>query len=208
MKLYQWGRAPNPRRVRIYLAEKNLDVPMEDVGDGPTLAADYYKSYAMSTVPMLELDDGTQIGEAMAICRYFESEYPTPPLFGSSSRERGLVEMWERRAYDLALTGVAEVLRNTNPAFKDRGLPVYGDVVPQIPELAARGKWRFVKFLELLDEQLASNEFVAGANFSVADITTLCAIDFAKVIKERIPDDKKNVQRWHESVSARPSASA
>ena len=181
---------------------------MEDAGDGPTLSADYYKSYAMSTVPMLELDDGTQIGEAMAICRYFESERPEPALFGSTSQERGLVEMWERRAYDLALTGVAEVLRNTNPAFKDRGLPVYGDVVPQVPELAERGKWRIAKFLDLLDEQLASNEFVAGDKYSVADITSLCALDFAKVIKERIPEDKKNVLRWHESVASRPSASA
>ena len=116
--------------------------------------------------------------------------------------------MWERRAYELALSGVAEVLRNTNPAFKDRGLPVYGETVAQVPELAERGKWRFAKVLDLLDEQLASNEFVAGDNYSVADITSLCSIDFARVIKEKIPEDKKNVQRWHLSVSARPSASA
>lgn len=208
MKLHIWGKAPNPRRVKIYLAEKGIVVPMEDVGDGATLSADYYERYPMSTVPMLELDDGSEIGEAMAICRYFESENPEPPLFGSSSQERGVVEMWERRAYELALTGVAEVLRNTNPAFKDRGLPVYGETVAQVPELAERGKWRFAKFLDLLDEQLASNEFVAGDNYSVADITSLCSIDFARVIKERIPEDKKNVQRWHKSVSARRSASA
>ena len=209
MQLYVWGKAPNPRRVRMYLAEKGLAVPMQDAGDGPQLSPSYKVKYPFAMVPMLELDDGTQIGEAMAICRYFETLHPAPVLMGSDAREKAVIEMWERRAYDEGLIGAAEVFRNTHPAFKDRSLPGHTDPVPQIPALQTRGRQRLSRFFEMLDRQLADNEFVAGNNFSVADITALCAIDFAKTRAEAsIPEDHVNLRRWHEAVSGRPSATA
>jgi glutathione S-transferase len=209
MQLYVWGKAPNPRRVRMYLAEKGLAVPMQDAGDGPQLSPSYKVKYPFAMVPMLELDDGTQIGEAMAICRYFETLHPTPALMGSDAREKAVIEMWERRAYDEGLIGAAEVFRNTHPAFKDRSLPGHSDAVPQVQALQARGRQRLRRFFEMLNRQLVDNEFVAGNGFSVADITALCAIDFAKIRAETpIPEDHGNLRRWHEAVSKRPSAAA
>jgi glutathione S-transferase len=209
MRLYVWGRAPNPRRVRMYLAEKGLSVTMEDAGDGPQLSATYKARYPFAMVPMLELDDGTKIGEAMAICRYFETLHPAPPLMGRDAKEKAVVEMWERRAYDEGFIGAAEVFRNTHAAFKDRSIPGYANPVPQVPALEMRGRQRLCRFFEVFDRQLADNEFVAGHHISVADITALCAIDFAKSRAETgIPEGHDNVRRWHEAVSARPSAAA
>ena len=209
MRLYVWGKAPNPRRVRMYLAEKGLSVPTEDAGDGPQLSATYKAKYPFAMVPMLELDDGTQIGEAMAICRYFETLHPTPALMGTDAKEKALVEMWERRAYDEGLIGAAEVFRNSHPAFKDRSIPGYADPVPQVQALEMRGRQRLRRFFEMFDRQFANNQFVAGDHISVADITALCAIDFAKNRAETgIPENHGNVRRWHLAVSTRPSAAA
>lgn len=209
MQLYVWGKAPNPRRVRVYLAEKGLAVPMEDAGDGPQLSASYKARYSFAMVPMLELDDGTQIGEAMAICRYFETLHPTPALMGTGAKDKAVIEMWERRAYDEGLIGAAEVFRNTHPAFKDRSIPGHADPVPQIQALQTRGHQRLRRFFKMLDRQLDDTEFVAGSHFSVADITALCAIDFAKSRAETtIPEDHIHLRRWYEAVSSRPSAAA
>jgi glutathione S-transferase len=209
MQLYVWGKAPNPRRVRMYLAEKGLAVPMQDAGDGAQLSASYKAKYPFAMVPMLELDDGTQIGEAMAICRYFETLHPTPALMGTDAKEKALIEMWERRAYDEGLIGAAEVFRNTHPAFKDRSIPGHADPVPQVQALQSRGRQRLALFFEVLDRQLNDNEFVAGNHISVADITALCAVDFAKIRAETsVPEDYKNLRRWYEAVSVRPSAAA
>ena len=209
MQLYVWGKAPNPRRVRMYLAEKGLAVPMEDAGDGPQLSALYKAKYPFAMVPMLELDDGTQIGEAMAICRYFETLHPTPALMGTDAKEKAVIEMWERRAYDEGLIGAAEVFRNTHPAFKDRSIPGHFDPVPQVQALQSRGRQRLALFFEMLDRQLDGNEFVAGNHISVADITALCAIDFAKIRAETsVSENHKNLRRWYEAVSVRPSAAA
>lgn len=209
MRLHIWGYAPNPRRVKIYLAEKGLSVPTQDAGDGPKLSAEYRGRYAHALVPMLELDDGTQIGEAMAICRYFETLHPDPPLMGASAKDKALTEMWERRAYDEGLIGAAEVFRNTHPAFADRSLPGYPDPVPQVPGLVARGRQRLRKFFETFDRQLAANEFVVGNRISVADITALCSIDFAaKLAKVPMPDEYRHLRRWYDMMSARPSAGA
>lgn len=209
MQLYVWGKAPNPRRVRMYLAEKGLTVPMQDAGDGPQLSVSYKTKYPFAMVPMLELDDGTQIGEAMAICRYFETLHPTPALMGTDAKDKAVIEMWERRAYDEGLIGAAEVFRNTHPAFKDRSIPGHADPVPQVQGLQSRGRQRLGRFFEMLDRQLKDNEFVAGNRISVADITALCAIDFAKNRAETgIPDDHSYLRKWYEAVSARPSAAA
>ena len=144
MKLYSWGAAPNPRRVLIYLAEKGIELEVVEAGEGAHLTDGYLARYDGRIVPMLELDDGTQIGEAMAICRYLEDGYPAPPLFGVNRRDRALVEMWERRAELEAFAGLAEVFRNSTPAFAGRGLPGFEEPIEQIPALIERGKKRLV----------------------------------------------------------------
>ena len=207
MKLYVWNLAPNPRRVTMFLAEKGLAVEQVEVGQPDlTLAAWYRQKYPHALVPMLELADGTCIGEAMAICRYIEELYPDPPVFGASPVERAKVGMWENIVYSEGLLAVAEMFRNTHPAFVNRGVPGAAEAVPQIPQLAERGRQRTGLFLRKLDGQLATNEFIAGANFSVADITAFCTIDFARTGKVGIPEDCANLQRWYAAVRQRPCA--
>jgi glutathione S-transferase len=209
MKLYVWNKAPNPRRVLIYLAEKGIDVPLEDVGGGKgRLKSEYLARYPQATVPMLELDDGTQIGEAMAICRYFEELHPEPPLMGTDARDKAIVEMWERRAYEEGLLAVAEIFRNRHPLFADRGVPGAAGPVAQIPALVERGKQRVQLFLRKFDAQLRDHPFVAGERFTVADATTLAAVDFAALGDEAVPADCTSLARWRAEVSQRPSAKA
>jgi glutathione S-transferase len=209
MKLYVWSKAPNPRRVLIYLEEKGIDVPLEDVGGGKgRLKPEYLARYPQATVPMLELDDGTPIGEAMAICRYFEELHPDPPLMGTDARDKAIVEMWERRAYEEGLLAVAEIFRNRHPLFTDRGVPGAAGAIPQIPELIDRGKQRVQLFFRKFDAQLRNRPFVAGERFTVADATTLAVVDFAALGEESIPADCGNLARWHAEVSERPSAKA
>ena len=209
MKLYVWRGAPNPRRVLVYLAEKGIEVPLEDVGgEGARLKPDFVARYPQATVPMLELDDGTQIGEAMVICRWFESRNPEPPLFGADPVEQALVDMWERRIYEEGLHGAAEVFRNKHPLFVDRALPGTSAPVPQLPGLVERGRGRVARFYEKLDAELARHRYVAGERFSVADVTALVTVDFAASGKLGIPEGLENVRRWHQEVSARPSARA
>lgn len=207
VKLYVWNLAPNPRRVTMFLAEKGLSVEQVEVGQPDlTLAAWYREKYPHALVPMLELADGSCIGEAMAICRYIEELYPDPRLFGADARERALVTMWESIVYTEGLIAVAEMFRNTHPAFVNRGVPGATEAVPQIPELAQRGRARTGLFFRKLDRQLANSPWIAGANFSVADITAFCTIDFAKTGKVVIPDDCANLQRWYADTRGRPSS--
>jgi len=208
VKLYYWKVAPNPRRVRVFLAEKHIAVPMEDAGGETHLYPEYIEKYGRALVPMLELDTGTCIWEAMAICRYFEDLHPAPPLMGVDATDKAIVEMWERRAYEEGLLGAVEVFRNSHPAFKDRGLAGSAEPVPQIADLIERGRGRLRRFYSQVERQLEINEFVAGERYTVADITTLCAIDFAKWTKNGIPPECANLSRWYGAVSARPSASA
>jgi glutathione S-transferase len=209
MRLYVWGSAPNPRRVKMYLAEKGLSVPTEDVGDGAQLSAGYKAKYPFALVPMLELDDGTQIGEAMAICSYFEALHPEPPLMGTDAKDKAMIEMWERRAYNEGMIGAAEVFRNSHSAFADRSIPGYASAVPQIQALVTRGQQRLSKFFDMFDHQLAGQEFVTGERISVADITAVCAIDFAKnLAKVSIPEEHRHLGRWYDMMSARLSAKA
>jgi len=209
MRLYDWDIAPNPRRVRIYLAEKGLAVPTEDVGvpGKPELRPDFLKKFGHRRVPLLELDDGACIGEAMAICRYFETLHPDPPLMGRSARDAALTEMWERLAESDGLHAVSEAFRNSRKSFAGRGLAGYDAPMEQIPALVDRGAARLSLFYDKVDARLADNEFVAGDGYSVADITTLCTVDFAEFCGLGIAD-RVNLKRWHDAVSARPSAVA
>ncbi len=207
MQIYDWHIAPNPRRLHIYLAEKGIPVTYVEVGQPDlTLAPWYREKYPHAMVPMLELDDGTCIGEAMAICRYFEELHPEPPLMGTDARDKAIVEMWEKRANEEGMLAASELFRNTHDAFAARGLPGSAAPVPRIPELRDRARARLDRFFRKFDAQLADNEFVAGSRFTVADATTLCGVDFAKWSDVTIPADCPHLQRWYEAVSARPSA--
>lgn len=206
MKLYSWGPAPNPRRVRMFVAEKGIDLAVEEVGERALLKAEFLSKSTHRLAPMLELDDGTLIGEAAAICRYFEALHPEPRLFGRDAKQAALIDMWERKSEFEGLQAVAEVFRNTLPAFENRGMGGYDAPIPQIPALIDRGKLRVDAFYGKLDRQLAGHAFVVGDAFSIADITALCAIDFARRVKLEIPEACAEVRRWHAQVSARPSA--
>jgi glutathione S-transferase len=203
MKLYDRDRAPNARRVRIFLAEKGVDVPTEQVD----LGAQQHKSQSFSLinplqqVPVLVLDDGTVVAESIAICRYFEEVTPEPPLFGTGTRETVDVEMWNRRLELNLLLPVAHVFRHTHPAMKSLE-------VPQVPAWAEANKPRVGRFLLLLDRQLEGRPYVAGERLSVADITGLVAVDFMNAARLTVPDECENVRRWHGQMSQRPSARA
>jgi glutathione S-transferase len=203
MKLYDGGRAPNPRRVRIYLAEKGIAVPTEqvDLGTMQHKSESFTAINPIQRVPALVLDDGTVIAESIAICRYFEEQYPEPPLFGRDALGKALIEMWNRRLELHLFFPIMHVFRHTHPAMAARE-------VPQVPAWAEANKPRIAEFLELFDRELANRPFAAGDGFSVADITGLCAIDFMRLPRLAVPEDCANVRRWHAEVSARPSASA
>ncbi|RVC44056.1 MAG: glutathione S-transferase [Mesorhizobium sp.] len=203
MKLFDGGRAPNPRRVRVFLAEKGIEVPLVPIDMG----ALEHKKQAVSSrnplqrLPVLELDDGTIITESVAICRYFEELYPEPPLFGQDALGKARVEMWQRRMELNLLSCVAQAFRHIHPAMKEWE-------IPQIPEWGEANKPKAVEFLKLLDDELAGREFAAGDAYSIADITGLIAIDFMKPARIRVPEECTNVLRWHAAISSRPSAAA
>ena len=203
MKLYDGGKAPNPRRTRIFLAEKGVTLPLEqiDLGGLQQRTPAFTAVNALQRVPALVLDDGTVITESIAICRYFEELKPDPPLFGTGALEIAMVEMWQRRVEQNLLAGVSHIFRNSHPAMKEME-------VPQVPAWAEANKPRVMDFLHLLDRELKNRRFVAGDHYTVADITGLVAVDFMKPAKLAVPDDLKNVKRWHADVSARPSAQA
>ncbi len=210
MKFYDFSLAPNPRRVRIFLAEKGIEVPSVQINtrEGEQFSDAYKAVNPNGVVPSLELDDGTCIGESVAICRYFEETNPAPPLMGRDAKEKAVIEMWNRRAELEGYQAAAEAFRNALPTFEDRALPGVLSGVPQIPALVERGKQSMVRFFKKLDTQLADNRFVAGDTFSIADITSFVTIDFATRVEIEIPDDCPNVARWFAEVAERPSASA
>ena len=203
MKLYEFGRAPNPRRVRIFLHEKGISVPsvpvdlgrLEHKGDAFTALN------PMRRLPLLELDDGTRIAESIAICRYFEEVQPDPPLFGEGPTGRATVEMWQRHLEFELLAPIAHVFRHAHPAMAAME-------VPQIPSWSEANKPRVAETLAVLDRHLADRPFVGGDVFTVADITGLVALDFMKPARLTVPDDLANVRRWHAALAARPSAAA
>ncbi len=210
MKIYDWAAAPNPKRLRMFLVEKGIkDIEVIQVsGDRYLLTPEYKAKFPQAMVPMLELDDGRQIGESMAICRYFEELHPNPPLLGRDPYERAVVDMWERRAFDEGMMAAGEVFRNTDPFFKDRGLPGYDYPVPQVPELVDRGRIRLGKFFKKFDDQLSKNRFVVGDQITIADFTLYCSIEFAGWSGITIPAECGFLQRWWKEVGARPSAKA
>ena len=207
MQLYDFKMAPNARRVRVFVAEKGLDIPRVeiDLASRAQLNDDYRRINPLAEVPSLILDDGTILTESTAICRYLEEVYPDPPLCGRNPLERAQVMMWDRRVENHGFAAVSEAFRNGNPFFKDRSVTGPADFA-QIPELAERGKQRFANFLVLLEQRLGETEFVSGERYGIADITAMVAIDFARVIRASIGDDQPNLKRWHTAVASRESA--
>ncbi len=203
MKLFDGDRAPNPRRVRVFLAEKGLSVPLVPVDMG----AMEHRREAVSSrnplqrLPVLELDDGTILTESVAICRYFEEVQPEPPLFGTGAVGKARVEMWQRRVELNLFNAVAAAFRHLHPAMKEWE-------VPQIPAWGEANKPKAVEFLRFLDGELDGREFIAGGSYTIADITGLIAIDFMKPARIQVPPDCTHVQRWYQAVSSRPSATA
>lgn len=203
MKLFDGDRAPNPRRVRVFLAEKGISVPLVPIDMG----ALEHRQDAVSSrnplrrLPVLELDDGTVITESIAICRYFEELHPEPALFGQGAVGKALVEMWQRRMELNFMACVAAAFRHIHPAMKDWE-------VPQVPEWGEANKPKAIEFLHFLDRELADREFAAGDAYSIAGITGLIAVDFMKPARIEMPQECTNALRWYRAVSSRPSASA
>jgi len=203
MKLYDCKLAPNPRRTRIFLAEKGISLPTEqiDIAAQQNKTPEYAAINPLQRMPALMLDDGTIITESIAICRYFEMLHPEPPMFGVGPKDSALVEMWNRRAEINFFANVAAVFRHTHPAMKELE-------VPQVPAWADANRPRVAWFLEMLNGELANREFIAGDRYTVADITMQVAVDFMKPARLVMPEGVANVKRWHAAVSARPSAGA
>ena len=207
MKFYDCKTAPSPRRVRIFAAEKNLqmDVVQVDLGRGKQFAEEFRAINPDCTVPVLELHEGAYLTEVIAICHYLEEIRPKPALFGETPEERAVAMMWNAKAEQQGLWAMADAFRNSVKGLQGHALPG-PDSYEQIPELAVRGRARVEAFFKKMDLQLASNEFLAGNRFTIADITALVLFDFAARMKISPAEGQDNLQRWYASVSARPSA--
>jgi glutathione S-transferase len=211
MRLFDFALAPNPRRVRMFLAEKSVEIPLVQVNtrEREQFEPSFSAVNPLNAVPVLELDDGTCIAESVAICRYIEEVHPEPPLMGTDAKDKAIVEMWNRRMELVGYAATAETVRNALPMFEDRGLSGVPGGVPQIPALVDRGKQTLGRFFGLLDRQLADNAFVAGEAFTIADITAFVTIEFAKRVDVEIPGSgADNVLHWQAEIASRPSASA
>jgi glutathione S-transferase len=210
MKLYQSNASPNSRRVRIYLAEKGISMPLVpvDLGAGEQFSDAYAAINPRRVVPTLVLEDGTAIGEVPAIQRYLEEIHPEPPLLGSTPKTKALVAMWERRVEMEGFASVMEAVRNAVPGLKGRALAGPHDY-EQIPALAERSRQRVGHFHTDFNARLADVPFVAGDEFSVADITAVVTVDFAtRAVALPIGDEHTALKRWYDSVSARASMAA
>ena len=203
MKLYDGGRAPNPRRVTVFLAEKGIEiekVPV-DMGQMGHKSEEVTRLNPLQRLPVLVLDDGTVLTESVAICRYLEELHPEPALLGTDARDKAIVEMWNRRLELNFLGAVANAFRHTHPAMKEWEKP-------QLAEWGEINRPKALAFLELLDAELADREFIAGDRFTIADITGMIGFDFMKPARIERPEHLANVMRWYQAVSSRPSAKA
>jgi glutathione S-transferase len=209
VKLYDMRVAPNPRRVRIFLAEKGIEVPRVeiDIRAGENLGPEFLAINPRGVLPTLQLEDGTVIDESVAICRYFEALHPDPPLLGRTALEKAMIECWTRRVEFDAGQPVTDAFRNSYPPYAERAVPGRAGM-KAIPELVERGKARLAEFYPVIDRRLAESEYVAGPAYSIADITLLCIMDFARAIKLPSVEGLEHFERWHAQVSARPATKA
>ena len=202
MKLYDFTRAPNPRRVRIFLAEKGITVPMEQIdlfiGANRTPVALSRNPYG--GLPVLELDDGTCIAESVAICRYFEDLHPQPALMGVDAKDRAVVEMWNRRMELVLFAHIGRYFQHTSEIFKTR--------IKQMPEVAEVAREPALAQMRMIDGFIAGRRFIAGERYTIADITAMVALGLGAVVGLTVDSGLANLTRWYGEVSARPSARA
>ena len=203
VKLYSHSMAPNPRRVRIFAAEKGIKLPLEEVDilAGKSRTPEFLAKNSSGAVPVLEFDDGSCLSESVAICRYLEGLHPEPNLFGRDLREQVEVERWNRRMELELFTAIGRTVQNTSPIFAGR--------FKQFPEYGETQRALVDKRMERMDSELNGHEFVTGDRFTIADITALVAIDIGGALANiKIPPGLANLSRWHKAVSERPSAKA
>ncbi|WP_164118701.1 glutathione S-transferase [Sphingorhabdus sp. Alg239-R122] len=203
MKLYDSIRAPNPRRVRWFMAEKRIeDVEIEQVSlfEGQHRTAEYRAKAGLPNVPALELDDGTVFTESIAICRYLESVYPRPNMFGRDASEIAVIEMWTRRAEMMVATPFMIAVRHSHPAM--------AALEKQDSDMAKTNLKTAERGLKMLDRQLGSNKFIAADRLTIADIIAFTGIDFMRMVKYRPPEELTNLMRWHKVMNERPAAKA
>jgi glutathione S-transferase len=202
MKLYNLKAAPNPRRVRIFLAEKVIAVPLVeiDLAKGENRTPEFLAKNPLGLLPVLELDDGSVITESVAICRYFEEQQPTPPLFGATLLERARIEMWNRRAELEVMLPLIDHFVHTHAFWQGRRL--------QSAEVGELARDTALKRMAWLDAELAAREFLAGERYSMADITLQCALLLGKNTGAPIPETLTHLSRWFAAVTARPTARA
>ena len=204
--LYDCSTAPSPRRARILLAEKGLahDTVQVDLRSGEQLGAAYRAINPQCTVPALRTEDGALLTDNAAIAAYLEARYPQPPLLGVTALDKAEIANWQWRVEFEGLLAIADGLRNSVPAMANRALPGPVDY-PQIPELAQRGISRVHQFLALLDQRLAGRDFIAAGQFSIADITAVVAVDFARVLRIKPGDAHPHLLRWRAAMAQRPA---
>ncbi|PWE17445.1 glutathione S-transferase [Marinicauda salina] len=209
MKFYDCATAPSPRRARMVIAEKRVDVETieVDLRNGEQFSDDFRALNPRCTVPVLRLDDGTTLCENASIARYLEEVYPDPPLMGTTPVEKALVAEWTWRVEFEGLSAIMEVLRNTSKAMKDRALPG-PEPTPQIPELAERGAARATRFFTAMNERLGETPWLGGDSFSVADIAGFIFVEFAGWVKLQPDGGLEHLATWREAIRARPSAGA
>ena len=208
--LYESKGSPNARRVRVFIAEKGIEIARRaiDLGSREQFSDAFKAVNPRMQVPALQLADGTVITEVLAIWRYLEEAYPHKPLLGTTAKDKALVTMWERRTELDGFAPVMEAVRNALPGLKGRALSGPHDY-EQIPALVERSKQRVSNFFADFNARLESAPFVAGDEFSAADITTLVTVDFAaNALKMPIPESHQSVRRWYENISSRPASSA
>lgn len=205
MKLYDCQMAPNPRRARIFIAEKGLDIPKVEVNilEGENLSEDYLKINPWGFLPALQLDDGNVVAEAPCIYRYLETLHPEPNLLGNDPVETATIGSWERFCEINGGQAIGEFFRNQTEALKDRAMPGFSGV-QTIPELVERGRKRTAWFHEQVEKRLNESEYLGGDRYSAADITALCCVDFGNAVGLKVPEENSATWRWHKTVSARP----
>ena len=207
MKLYDFGPAVSAQRVRVFLAEKGLEIPTEqlNVREDNQFAEPFTSMNPFHCVPFLELDDGRVIAESVSICRYLEELHPEPALFGGTAEERGIVDMWQRRFELDAFLPLLHAVRNHVPMFAGRVVPGTRTDLPQLPEMVSRGKEMTKVFLGRIESHMERNEFVAGPALSIADITGFFALRMATMLGIDIGASSPAAAAWFARVSARPA---